>query len=384
VVSAFRVSVYDKDRVFQGQVGNPSSLEVTPRHGGLIGTGRMTVPLAHKQLPKLMADGARLRIHFKGELVLSGPIVADELSTDGKSGSYTVSVEDDKRILWDIAGWPVPGSPIGAQSGAEYRTYTGNAESIIKTAVTENGVNRLGIPGLMVAPNLNRGAVVPGGVALRMHPLADRMFPALEDAGIGVTVQQQGTALVLDVYEPVTHPRTLSTAGRTLKQVKMTRTRPKASRAILGGPGDGTQRIFGQVTDEARESAYGMRAEVFGDVRDAKDDPDTGATATGIMTARGHELLTENGPKNGVALTLSGSGIFKYGPGGFHVGDRIPVRITDEITVVEVIRECTLKWVSRDYASVEPAIGELTDRPERVTAQRLAAVARAQRDQERR
>jgi hypothetical protein len=92
----------------------------------------------------------------------------------------------------------------------------------------------------------------------------------------------------------------------------------------------------------------------------------------------------ENGPKNGVSLTLAGSGIFKYGPGGFRVGDRIPVKITDDITIVEVIRECTLKWVSKDYASVEPAIGELTDRPERVTAQRLAAVARAQRDQERR
>lgn len=382
-MSAFRVAVYNKDRVFQCQIGNPSELTVTPRHN-LIGTASMTVPLDHDKLPKLMEDGARLRIHFKGELVMSGPIVADELETDGKTGKYTVTVEDDKRILWDIAGWPVPVAGIANQSGAEYRTYTGNAESIVKAAVEENGVFRLGVPGLTVAPNLNRGAVVPGGVALRMHPLADRMFPAMEDAGIGVTVQQQGTSLVLDVYEPVTHPRSLSSAGRTLKKVKMTRTRPKASRAIVGGPGEGVDRLFTQVTDEAREAAYGMRAEVFGDARDAKDDPDTGATATGIMTARGHELLSENGPKNGVALTLAGSGIFKYGPGGFHVGDRIPVKVTDEITVVEVIRECTLKWVSKDYASAEPAIGELTDRPERIAAQRLAAVARAQRDQERR
>jgi hypothetical protein len=215
-----------------------------------------------------------------------------------------------------------------------------------------------------------------------MHPLADQLFPAVEDAGIGVTVKQQGTALVLDVYEPATHPRSLSVKGRTLKQASMTRTRPTASRVVIGGPGEGTARAFRQLADTTRETQYGMRAEVFRDARDAKDDAGTGATAAGIMDARGQEALDENGPKNGVSLTLAGSGIFQYGPGGFRVGDRIPVKVTDSITITEVIRECTLKWVSPEYASVEPAIGELTDQPERVTAQRIASLARRQRNQE--
>jgi len=375
MVSAFRISVYNKDRVFQCQIGNPSSLTATVRHN-LISTLTMAVPLSHERLPELMADGARLRVTFKGELLMSGPITGDNLETDGKSGKYTVTMEDDLRVLWDIAGWPVPASAIGAQSGAEYRTYTGNAETILKAAVTENGVTRLAVPGLTVATNLNRGATIPGGVPLRMHPLADQMFPALEDAGIGVTVKQQGANLVLDVYEPVTHPRTLKISGRTLKQISMTRTRPKSSRVIIGGQGEGTARNFRYLVDTARETQYGMRAETF---RDARDD-DTPA----VMDARGQETLTENGPKNGVSLTLAGSGIFKYGPGGFHVGDRIPVEVADGLVITEVIRECTLTWVSKDYARVDPVIGERTNDPQRVTAQRLAAIARGQRNQERR
>lgn len=382
-MSAFRISVYDKDRVFQCQIGNPSSLTATVRHN-LVSTLSMTVPLGHKNLPKLMADGARLRVSFKGEFLLSGPVVADELTTDGKTGTYTVTVEDDFRILRNILGFPVPAASVWDQGTAEYCVYEGNAETIIKTAVTQNGVDRMAIPGLMVAPNLNRGAVIPGGVSLRMHPLADRMFPPVEDAGIGVTVQQQGTALVMDVYEPVTHQRTLSAQGRTLKQVKMTRSRPTASRVVMGGPGEGVNRAFRYLRDDAREGTYGMAAETFKDVRDAKDDPDTGATINGTMDIRGQEALDQAGATNGVSITLAGSGIFKYGPGGFHVGDRVPVKVTDDITITEVIRECTLTWVSKDYASIDPAIGELTDRPERITAQRLAAVARAQRDQERR
>lgn len=378
-MSAFRISVYNKDRVFQCQIGNPAMLTATPRHN-LIGTATMAVPLDHRRIQELMEDGARLGLSFMGEHLMSGPITDDLLETDGKSGLYTVMMQDDKRILWDILGFPVPGvtdtpGPLD-QSAAEYRTYTGNAETILKTAVTENGVTRMGLPGLTVATDLGRGATIPGGVPLRMHPLADQMFPALEDAGIGVTVQQQGTSLVLDVYEPATHPRTLKINGRTLKKISMTRTRPRSSRVVIGGQGEGVARNFRYLIDSAREAQYGMVAETF---RDARDDNDPA-----VMDARGQETLLENGPKNGVSLTLAGSGIFKYGPGGFHVGDRIPVQVAEGLTITEVIRECTLTWVSKDYAKVDPAIGERTNDPERVTAQRIAAIARGQRNQERR
>lgn len=378
---SFRVSVYNKNRVFQCQIGNPAALEVTVRHN-LVSTLTMSVPLKHSRLPELMADGARLRVLFKGQHLISGPIVADELETDGVTGLYTVTVEDDFRVLREILGWPDPAALISNQGAREYKTYTGPAETILKTAVTDNGVTRMGVPGLTVAADLGRGSVVPGGVSFRMHPLTDRLFPVIEDAGIGVTVKQSGASLVLDVYEPTTHPRSLSVKGRTLKQVSMTRTRPTASRVVVGGPGEGVARAFRQLTDTARETAYGMRAEVFQDARDAKDDPETGATAAGTMDARAAETLTEHGPRNGVSLSLAGSGIFQYGPGGFKVGDRVPVKVTDTTTITEVIRECTLKWVSPEYASVEPAIGELTDQPERITAQRIAALARRQRNQE--
>jgi len=359
--------------LFRCQIGNPVALEATIRHN-LVSTLRMSVALDHKAVTELMADGARLRVTFKGEHLISGPVTAEEIESNGVSGLYTVTVEDDFRVLREVLGWPVPGSAIGSQSGAEYRTYTGNAETIVKTAVTENGVTRLAVPGLTVATSLNRGSTIPGGVPLRMHPLMDQLFPAVEDAGLGVTVRQSGASLVLDVYEPATFPRTLSVNGRTLKQVTMTRARPTASRVVIGGQGEGTARKFLALTDTARETQYGMKAETFQDARDDNTDA--------VMYARGQEALDERGPKNGVSITLAGSGIFQYGPGGFHVGDRVPVRVADGIVITEVIRECTLKWVSAGYASTEPAIGELTNQPERITAQRIAALARRQRNQE--
>ena len=374
-MSAFRISVYDKNRAYVCPIGNPSSLTATIRHND-VSTLTLSLPLGHKRVGALMADGARLKVSFKGEHLISGPITGDALESNGAKGIYTVSVEDDFRVLKEIAGFPVPGSAIGSQSGAEYRTYTGNAETIIKTAVTENGVTRLAVPGLTVATNLNRGSVIAGGVPLRMHPLFDRLFPAVTDAGLGVTVRQVGANLVLDVYEPQTHPRTLSVMGGTLKQVTMTRTRPIASRVIIGGQGEGTARTFRYLTDTVRETQYGMRAETFRDTRD--DNTPT------VMDARGAETLTEKGPQNGLAITLAGSGIFRYGPGGFHVGDLVPIKVTDTITIPEVIRETTLEWKSKDYALASPVLGELTNLPERKTANLFRALGKGQRDQERR
>jgi hypothetical protein len=259
----------------------------------------------------------------------------------------------------------------------------------------------------------------------------------------------------------------------------MTRTRPTASRAVVGGDGEKKERYFRTVTNTARETQYGMRAETFADaastgseyadllndtkqaaldVKDADKEVkeadraldaansafenasqgyDT-AQATGNATTisnaltkmnnaqakvnsrlgdynaavsdrtakqntyntllasqpaalaayqaamddAGNKALTEAGPKNGVSLTLAGTGIFQYGPGGFHVGDRVPVRVADGVVITEVIRECTLKWVSPTYASVEPIAGEITNQPERTTAKRIAALAKGQRNQE--
>jgi len=370
----FRISVYDKDRNFECNIGNPSKLEAVIRWDQ-VSTLTMTLPLAHRRTPELMADGARLRVLFRGEHLISGPIVSEAIdSTGGKDDTYTVTVEDDFRILKEIYGWPVPASSISDQSFAEYATYTGNAETIVKEAVTENGVTRMAVPGLTVAPNLNRGSTIPGGVPFRFHSLAEQLFPAVTDAGIGVTVRQEGTALVLDVHEPAELNTKLSVKGRTLKQVSMTRTRPTASRVIIGGQGEGTTRKFRMLTDPLREAQYGMRAEAF---RDARDD-----NADAVMDARGQETLREQGPKNGVSITLAGSGIFQYGPGGFHVGDRVPIEVTTGVTFTEVIRECSIKWASPTHADIEPSVGDITNQPERAMANRFANMFRRIRNQE--
>lgn len=381
----FKITLHDKDRQFTGQIGNPRSLTVTPRLFPLIGSAVMVVGLDHPKADQLMADGARVVFKLHDRVELSGPI--DEYEIDTDTDSLKVTVLDDAQLLRGILGWQVPTDPAEtgnlSQGTREYINYVGNAETLVKGVVQANGINRLGIPGLVVAPNLNRGSTVPGGASFRMHPLPDRLFPALAMAGIGVTLKQIGTDLVFDVFEPRVYPRTLSVEGRTLKRAVWTHKRPSASRVVVGGPGEAKFRRYRGLVDSALEAKYGFVGEAFRDARDAKDEtePENVAATNATMDARGQETLAETAATNGLTITLAESTVFTYGEAGVLVGDKVPVKVRNKI-ITDTIKEAVLEWVSPDYASATPVVGEQIDTA-RKTAAALAALKESQRKEER-
>lgn len=376
-----RILVCNKDRQFVGQVGAPLSLVVTPRVFPLIGTAVMTVPLSSTQVANLRAPGARVLFEDNGEHLLGGPV--DYVEIDSDSESLTVTVLDDSELLFDILGWPVPTSPITAQGGAEYRSYTGRAETVVKNVVRENGVNRLQIPGLTVAADRARGEVIAGGTTYRMHPIPDRIYPGVEIAGIGLQVRQVGTNLVFDVYVPRVYPTVLSKESRTLKKASHSRKRPTASRVVVAGPGEGKARRFRYVTDTAREATWGFLGETFRDARDVQQEEGvtTWTAVDATLDARGREALQDARAVDGLSVTLAESSIFTYGSEGILVGDIVPVDILGT-RITDTVKEARLEWVTPNYTRATPIIGEQTDAETR-RAKTLAALKESQRKEER-
>lgn len=377
-----RITVYNKDRQFQGQVGAPLFLAVVPRVFPLIGTATMTISLNQTSLvAKLRAPGARVVFEEDGEHLMSGPV--DEVTLDSETYSMTVLVVDDAWILHGILGWQVPTSPITNQSAAEYRNYTGPAETVVKNIVRENGVARLQIPGLVVAATQGRGATIEGGTTFRMHPIPDRIYPGVEMAGIGLQVRQVDSNLVFDVYVPRTFPTTLSVEGRTLKKASHSRRRPRASRSVVGGPGEAKARRYRSVTDTAREATWGFLGETFKDARDVQQEEGvtTWTAVDAQLDARGRESLAENAAVDGLSVTLAESSIFTYGAKGFRVGDIVPVDVLGTV-ITDTVKEATLEWVTPTYTRTTPSIGEQTDAATR-QAKTTAALKQSQRKEER-
>jgi hypothetical protein len=346
-MDGLKITVYSKNFQRKGWLGNPKEVSVTTMFP-LGGEAQVTFASDHNRAADILTEGARLVIEYPGLTLplMSGPVT--EVQGQGPEGqsTVTVTIKDDSSILWETLGWQVPTAAIGSQGTAEYRTYTGNAETIVKTMVTEQAITRFGHP-LTVAPNLNRGATISGGVKIRMHPLAERLFPAVEQAGLGVRVYQSGPGLVLDVYEPRTYSKTISEQAGTLRSWKWNRTNPTATHVVGGGRGEGTARTFRTASDPALATLYGRKIEVFADARNGE--------TTAELDQSNSEVLFEGKPKSGLELELSETPYFRYGT--VVVGDRVTIK-AGALTITDILRSATITWNRADGLKVQPVVGK--------------------------
>jgi hypothetical protein len=354
MASPFTIEIYDKNFNFQCFIGDPDNVVATPRHNQK-STASITVASNHRRLSAMTAAGARCVLRYYGEFLMSGPLNLRSGQGPGVNGTVTLFLDGDFRILDNVLAWVAPASVISSQGGSEYYVIGGNAESIVKDLVTKNAITRLGLP-VLCANNLNRGAVIPGGIKARFQPLRDLLLPAVETAGLGITFSQSGSKIMCDVYVPATFSRILSEAGGMITDWKWSDANPSATRVVVAGKGDGTARVFRAVADSALESQYGDIIEVFRDARDA--DTNT------LLDARGNESLADGAPKFGFALTLAETESFRYGGKGVHVGDRVTVDL-GFTTRTDILREATISWTAADGVDVTPLVGELQDNPDR-------------------
>lgn len=342
-----RITVYDKAFQRKGWLGDPESVTATPVFP-IGGEAQVTFRANHPRAKAILTEGARLVIEYPGLALplMSGPVTEVEGQGPEGQSTVTVTIKDDSSILAETLGWQVPTAAISAQNTAEYRTYTGNAETIVKTMVQEQAITRFGHP-LTVAPNLNRGAVIPGGVKIRMHPLADRLFPAVEQAGLGVRVYQSGPGLVLDVYEPRTYSKVISEAAGTLRTWRWNRANPTATHVVGGGKGEGTARTFRSASDAALASLYGRKIEVFADARNGETNAE--------LDQSNSEVLFDAKPKNGLELELAETPYFRYGT--VTVGDHVTIQ-AGALQIADVLRSATITWTREGGLKVQPVVGK--------------------------
>lgn len=364
----FTIMVYDKSFAFKGYIGNPISLTCTPRFNN-VGTATLEVELDNRLAPALLADGARLVIYKDNLFVMSGKITQESAEGPAVRGVLRVYLKSDWRLLNNVLGWPVPGAALTAQT-SEYYLAQGNAETIVKTVVTANMITRLGMD-VTCATNANRGEVVPDGVSFRFHTLAERLFPAIETAGVGITFEQSGAGIVCDVFVPPVFETILTEESGVLQWWSWTSTDPSATRVVAGGNGDWINRAFLQVIDTALETDHNDVVEVFQDARDAENST--------VLTSRANEALAEGAPKTGFAVRLSESETFRYGKNGLVVGAKVTISVGG-ITRTDILREVTMSYTRNDGVEVTPIIGEVHDNPDRSIANFLVRLKKSVSD----
>lgn len=374
-----RFTVYGRDLTRVGPVedGDPGSCTI--RHNKP-GEGALTVPAGHLRVPALAAAGARCVVEYRPAgapwmRLMSGPVHEVE-GFGGPAATRTFAIRDDKAILWELAGWPRPDQPITNQGGdGTHWTASGPAETVLKSLVAANA-GRWGLP-VVVAPDQGRGSTID--VAIRMVPLADKLFPAVEQAGLGVSVIQDDAAgaLVVDVYPMREHTKVLTeSSGVVQGSGAFSVVRPTVGSVLVLAGGEGEARVMRRYVDTARIADWGPLPEV---VRDARDVSATDPALETLLAARGQEVLTEGAGSASLDLQLAETPFFRFGA-AVQLGDVIQARVAGSDVLTDVVREVEVTLRARDGLRVVPVVGERTDTATSVLGKKLAALARGQRD----
>lgn len=366
------LEVYNKNFVYQGMVSRPQAASFTARHNA-VGVGAFTLDSDDDAVEALVEPGARIVCRYRHNPdnpgapmhLLGGPVSEVNLGGALAAPTRTFTVTDDWNVLNGIILRPVPGSGLGSQGDEDtYYTATGPAETVVKTLVSANLAT---VPNLTVAATHGWGSTIT--VQARMNKLTDKIFPALDFAGVGISVRQVGSGLVLDAYNPTVHTIPLTVASGIVTKGEGSLLRPTVSRVLVRGGHDETT-VFQAYTNSALEAQWGFCGWEFLEV---SEDP-----TTAYLEAKAWEVLNAGARSASVSIELAETDDWRLGV--FNLGDQVPIELASAASIVDRIREVEVSYGVGDGLLVAARVGDRQDEPNKVLAKALQKVAAKQRN----
>lgn len=356
------------------------SLKLSLKWNGL-STLELVVSGDHSRLDGLTRPGARLVVDYGGGQIFSGPVRRVHGVGPWRSSRVTITCEDDIRLLWRMLLWPVPhrSSIIGMEwrANRDYAHYSGAAESVAKKALRDNTWRFP--PDIFMVDDKSRGRYIKD-FQTRFHVYADKLLPVLSWARMTVTVnqfenvKQDQRGLLFDCVPAVTRDHVLTAESGSIVSWEYVRDAPKATAVVVGGRGEGRDRLFCEDFDALAEDEWFDRVEVFKDARNTDSEHVH-------LIDEAERVLSESGATSGFKIELAESDVLRFGPGNLMPGDLIYVDVGSG-PIAEIVRQIDVECVSPGdgWTKVTPIAGDYEDNPSALLARRVADLAAGVRD----
>ncbi|MER7109684.1 siphovirus ReqiPepy6 Gp37-like family protein [Streptomyces sp. NPDC000229] len=340
-----------------------------------VGTWKLSLNAEHPLAAVLSTPGAGIIVTGPSDVLFSGPVTKTEnaVTATDPLGTLTVEGVDDTIILADMLAWPEPTNGDASTQARAFDDRTDAAETLMHYYVNANcgpsaPTNRRRA-GLIMGTNGARGAIV--SKAARFQQLGELCKELAEPNGLGFRIVQRGSNLVFETYAVAdrTKEARLGVVNNTLAGQRVSVSTPAKTRVIVGGDGDGSNRLFVPVDNAdsiAAETDWGRRIENFIDERSSTD--------TAELTQKGTEALADGGTtvKAAQAVPMEDSAL-DFGRDWF-LGDKVSV-IVGNTEMAAVVTGMVLKVDSDGYR-----LGATLGDPTPLSSD--AAAAAAQKDLE--
>lgn len=352
-------------------VKDPAAMSFTQRHGAT-STGEIALDSRHARTADLMADGARYRLvsTLTGNTISTGQVRSDrgEAHPDGHEGGQigttTWTLVDDHALLTDVLVLPASAQPNNTQRAA--------AETASRSMIVTN-LSRLSIPHTIPA-TANRGAQVT--LTGRYQPIADVIYPAITNAGIGWRVWWANDQYNLSCYAPQVWPKRVTAHSGMVTEWAWSREYPAATRVRILGPREGLEQLVRERINGPLEAALGYIREATVDASVKDVDPDEGRTLSDVyaeMDEAGDQFLTEAARTVGLRVDLAALPEFRWGDvDGLRAGDILETQLVPTRAPVALsLSEIHMSWTPEEGFRVVPRVGEFIDSPIRSLAKRV-------------
>lgn len=268
--------------------------------------------------------------------IMSGPTMsaALEQTLEDPDGAWVIQGVDDSVILRERLVYPDPIDADVTSQQFAYDTRNDVAETVLKEYVDANLVSGPAVrqvANLTVEADLGRGSTVYADA--RFQQMQEFFHGLAQTGGIGYRIEQVGSNLVFQVYEPVDRSSlvSLDIENGRLTSANYSYAAPSLTRAIVGGAGEAEERLFYEGTlaqSTAAETEWGRRIEVFVDSRNTQE--------TAEFEQHAAEALIDEG-KTKVALTVTPTddGTMLFGD-QWGLGDTVTVTAGTIITTAVV------------------------------------------------
>lgn len=228
-------------------------------------------------LRPLLTPGGGCTLEDDDGVRFSGPLTS---FTKSGNGTCSATFASDLIWLWGRICYPAPAVAWSAQT-ADYDVRTGPAETVLLAYVNANAgpgaIAARRVPGLALPASAGRGPTTP--ITARFDNLGQLVRDLADVAGVRVLVRQDsGTTLQLQVLttadlSAVARYGTDEGGGPGVlsEDWSFTVSTPGATRALVGGGGEGVLRLLREREDTSAESLWASRTELFVDQRQTSD-----------------------------------------------------------------------------------------------------------------
>lgn len=330
-----------------------------------VGNWTLQLPADHRLATPLRTPGAGLIVYGPDDVLFSGPAIMPSITWSSASprGLLTITGVTDEIHLADRLAWPDPANSNPTTQAKARDKRSGSAESVIHGYVNANAgpgaptVRR--VPNLVMGTNGGRGGTVTKSA--RFDQLGAFIADIAKGATLGFRVVQRGDQLVFETYEVLDRSAyvRLDVWSNSLQDQLVSIQAPTATQVIVGGDGEGENRVFVSATSDealAAQDDWSRRIERFIDHRQSGDSTKEQADTLAEANQKAKELLAVEGLTIVSAKATAADDTSMRFAHNWFLGDRVGVMLdTGEIDTVVTGANIT---VDSDGAKVGVILGD--------------------------